>query len=132
MEYDFDSGAHSVHALHYHLILVTKYRQNTFTPERSDFMRRVVEGFAENYGVEIKNFEGDRDHVHMLFKAKPTTDLVRFVNTLKGSSARRIKNGFHLDRELWGDSCWTDSYCLLSTGEVSLDALRQYVEDQRG
>jgi putative transposase len=44
MEYDLDSGARSVCALHYHQILVTKYRQNTFTPERADFMRRVVEG----------------------------------------------------------------------------------------
>lgn len=131
MEYNLDSGAHSVYALHYHLILVTKYRQNTFTPERADFMRHVVEGFAENYGVDIKNFEGERDHVHILFKAKPITDLVRFVNTLKGASARRIKNEFDLNSELWGDSFWTDSYCLISTGQVSLDALKQYVEDQR-
>lgn len=81
--------------------------------------------------VEIRNFEGDHNHVHMLFKAKPTTDLVRFVNTLKGSSARRIKNEFDLNRELWGNSFWTDLYCL-STGQGSLDALKQYVEDQRG
>ena len=51
MEYDLDSGAHSVYALHCHLILVTKYGQNTFILERADFMRRVVDGFADNYGV---------------------------------------------------------------------------------
>ncbi len=73
----------------------------------------------------------EHDHVHILFTAKPTTDRVRFVNTLKGASARRIKNEFDLNSELWGDSFWTDSYCLISTGQVSLDALTQYVEDQR-
>jgi putative transposase len=80
-----------VYSLHYHLILVTKYRQDTFTPERADFVRQTMENFADNYGVVVKNLEGDRDHVHMLFKAKPTTDLVRFVNTLKGSTARRME-----------------------------------------
>jgi putative transposase len=131
MEYGFDSGAHSVYSLHYHLILVTKYRQDTFTPEVADFMRQNVEDFADNYGVVVKHLEGDNDHVHMLFKAKPTTDLVRFVNTLKGSTARRIKNEFDLDSELWGDSFWTDSYCLISTGQVALDDLMEYVEHQR-
>lgn len=134
MEYNIDSGAHSVYALHYHLILVTKYRRGVFNEERTNFMRQVVAGFVDNYGVEIKNFEADDDHVHILFKAKPTTDLVRFINTLKGASSRRIRNeyGDELQDKLWGESFWTDSYCLLSTGQVSLDVLKEYVETQRG
>ena len=35
MEYDLDTGAHSVYSLHYHLVLVVKYRRNVSTAERA-------------------------------------------------------------------------------------------------
>ncbi len=133
MEYDLDTGAHSTYSLHYHLVLVVKYRREVFNEELRDFFREVVSGFADNYGVEIKNLEADCDHVHLLFKATPTTDLTKFINVLKGASARRIRNeyGDHIEDKLWGDSFWADSYCLISTGQVSLDVLKEYIENQR-
>ncbi|WP_256546785.1 IS200/IS605 family transposase [Halobellus inordinatus] len=133
MEYDLDTGAHSVYSLHYHLVLVVKYRRNVFTAERTEFLHEVANGFADNYGVEIKNLEADEDHVHIVFKAEPTTDLAKFVNVLKGASARRIRNEYEdeLDDKLRGDQFWSDSYCLISTGQVSLDVLKEYVENQR-
>ena len=133
MEYDLDSGAHSMYSLHYHLILTTKYRRGVLTEERTQFIHEVISGFADNYGVELTNLDGEDDHVHILFRAKPTTDLVKFINTVKGATARRIRNEYEdeLKTELWGDSFWNDSYCLISTGQVSLDVLKQYVEDQR-
>jgi len=133
MEYDLDTGAHSTYSLHYHLVLVVKYRREVFTEELQGFFGEVVSGFADNYGVEIKNLEADRDYVHLLFKATPTTDLTKFINVLKGASARRIRNeyGDQIEDKLWGDSFWADSYCLISTGQVSLDVLKEYVENQR-
>ena len=133
MGYDLDTGAHSTYSLHYHLVLVVKYRREVFNEELRDFFREVVSGFADNYGVDIENLEADRDHVHLLFKATSTTDRTKFVNVLKGASARRIRNEYEdeLKTDLWGDSFWNDSYCLISTGQVSLDVLKEYVEDQR-
>ncbi|MDS0243739.1 MULTISPECIES: IS200/IS605 family transposase [unclassified Haloferax] len=133
MKYDLESGAHSKYALHYHLILVTKYRRDVFTEEIEAFLRTCIDGFADNYGVEILNLEAADDHIHLLFSATPTTDLAKFVNTLKGSTSRRIRNeyGDQLSDKLWGDSFWSQSYCLISTGQVSLDVLQQYVENQR-
>lgn len=133
MVYDLDKSSHSVYSLHYHLVLVVKYRRDVFTEEMKNFMRSAVEGFTENYGVEIERLEADGDHVDILFKAKPSTDLTKFINALKGSTARRIRNEYHdeIKDKLWGDSFWTDSYCLISTGQVSLDVLIEYVENQR-
>ena len=133
MQYDLDSGSHSVSSLHYHLILTTKYRRRVLTEERSDFIQGIIEGFADNYGVELVYLDGEDDHIHVLFRAKPTTDPVKFINTVKGATARRIRNEYEdeLKNELWGDSFWNSSYCLLSTGQVSLDVLKQYVEEQR-
>lgn len=133
MVYDLDSSSHSVYALHYHLVLVVKYRRNVFTEDMKNFMRESIERFADNYSVQIERMEADGDHVHLLFKAKPSTDLTKFINTLKGSTARRIRNEYHdeIKDKLWGDSFWTDSYCLISTGQVSLDTLIEYVDSQR-
>lgn len=132
MQYDLDKGAHSSFSLHYHLILTTKYRKGVLTEERITFIGRVIDGFADKYGVEVTNLDGEDDHVHILFKAKPTTDLAKFVNAVKGASSRRIRNEFpELKDELWGGSFWNRAYCLISTGQVSLDVLKEYVESQR-
>ena len=133
MEYDLDTGAHSVYSLHYHLILTTKYRRGVLTEERTQFIRGVIEGFADKYGVTLTNLDGEDDHVHILFRAEPTTDLVKFINTVKCATARRIRNEYEDEpkTDLWSDSFWNDSYCLISTGQVSLDVLKEYVEDQR-
>lgn len=122
-----------MYSLHFHLILTTKYRRGVLTEERIAFIGEVIGGFADNYGVEVTNFDGGDDHLHIPFRAKPTTDLVKFINTLKGATARRIRNEYEdeLKNERWGDSFWTDSYCLISTGQVSLDVLMEYVENQR-
>ena len=133
MEYDLDTGAHSVYSLHYHLILTTQYRRGVLTEERTQFIRGVIEGFADKYGVTLTNLDGEDDHLHILFRTEPTTDLVKFINTVKGATARRIRNEYEddLKTDLWGDSFWNDSYCLISTGQVSLDVLKEYVENQR-
>ena len=51
MEYDLDTGAHSTYSLHYHFVLVVKYRREVFNEELREFFREVVSGFADNYGV---------------------------------------------------------------------------------
>jgi putative transposase len=131
MSYGLDSGSHSVYSLHYHLILVTMYRRGVLTEDRTNFIHGVIDGFADNYGVEVSHLDGEDDHIHVLFKTKPTTDLVKFVNTLKGATARRVRNEFPELKDEQGDSFWNDSYCLISTGQVSLDVLTEYVENQR-
>jgi len=69
--------------------------------------------------------------MHILFKAKPTTDLVKVVNTFKGVSARTLRKEFPALKEfLCGDSFWSESYFIASTGQVSLVVLKAYVEDQ--
>ena len=117
MQYDLDSASHSVSSLHYHLILTTKYRRRVLTEDRTDFIQGIIEGFADNYGVELVYLDGEDDHIHVLFRAKPTTDPVKFINTVKGATARRIRNEYEdeLKNELWGDSFRNSSSCLLST-----------------
>ena len=72
-------------------------------------------------------------NIYILFRAKPTLDITKYVNLLKGSSSRNIrkKHKNFLKDKLWGDHFWSPSYFLATTGNVTIDILREYVESQR-
>ena len=127
MANDLDSGAHSVISLYYHLILTTNYRRGVLTEERTQFIRRAITGYTDKYGVELTNLDGEEDYVLVQLRVNPPKDLVEFIYTVKGPNARRIRNEYEdeLTTELWGDTFLKDSYCLISTGKVSLDVKNQ-------
>lgn len=133
MGYDPDTGVHSTYSLHYYLVLIVKYRCEVFNEELTSFFRGVVSGFTDNYGGGITNPGADRDLVHLLFEGIPTTDIAKSTQLLKRLSARCIRNeyGDHIEENLWGDPFRTDSYCLISTGQASPDAMKEHGENQR-
>jgi len=86
---------------------------------------------ADKFGIDIINQEYDKDHIHILFGATPQISLVKFINSLKGVSARYLRKEFpKLKKILWKDSFWSSSYCLITTGQVTLAQLKKYVESQ--
>jgi putative transposase len=132
MKYTFEKGAHSVYTLNYHRIICVKYRRDVFVnDEIVDRLKEQIKRIAPLYDVSILNQETDEDHVHILFSATPKTDLVKFINALKGATARKIRKDFpEVKKKLWKDVFWSPSYCLITTGQVTLDQLKKYVESQ--
>lgn len=132
MKYKLDKSSHAVFSLQYHLVLVIKYRRKALINESiRERLKNIIWDLAKQLRIEIIAQEPAEDHIHILFKAKPSTDLVKTVNTLKGVTARLIRREYpQLKDLLWGDSFWSDSYFLASTGQVSLDVLKEYVEEQ--
>jgi len=131
MEYDLDSSSHSVYSLNYHLILVVKYRRKVFDDDEIvDELKSRTKTISGNYGVEITNQEVDEDHIHILFSSKATTDITKFINALKTGTSKAIRHRYEVEDKLWKDVFWSDSYCLITTGEVTLDQLKAYVENQ--
>jgi len=133
MRYKLDKSSHAVFSLQYHLIFVIKYRRKALYDEIiRERLKNIVWDLAKQLGIEIIAQEPAEDHTHILFKAKPSTDLVKTVNILKGVTARLMRKEFpQLKELLWGDSFWSNSYFLASTGQVSLDVLKKYVEEQQ-
>ena len=125
-------NSNAVYLLNYHLILVVKYRKKVFTNneivERTKELMRKIS--AEN-DVEVINQECGGDHIHLMISTKPTTQLTKYVNLLKGHSARALRKEYDFSDVLYGDSFWSDSYYLATCGNVSLDTLYNYIENQR-
>ena len=132
MKYKLDRSAHSVYSLHYHLVVVIKYRRKALYDEAiRERLKQIIWNLADELGIEILAQEPAEDHHHILFTATPTTNLSNIVNVIKGVTARRLRQEFPQTKKLlWGDSFWSNSYFIASTGQVSLDVLMQYVESQ--
>lgn len=128
---NLDTNAHSVFSLHYHLILVTKYRKPVLDDEISERARTLFEAIAPNYKIEVLEWNHDQDHVHILFKAQPKTELSKFINTYKSASSRVLKKEFpSIRKQLWQDMFWSRSFCLLSSGGAPIEVIRQYIKEQ--
>ena len=125
------SNNHSVFALHYHLVMCIKYRRKVINDSISDRLKDILADIAPNYGVELIEWNHDIDHVHLLFKAKPNTEISKLLNAYKSASSRRIKNEFpDIRKYLWKEYFWSKSYCLVTTGGAPLEVVKRYIENQ--
>lgn len=126
-----DSNNHSVFSLHYHLVLVIKYRRKVLDDNISNRLKEIFEYISPNYNIELEEWEHDKDHVHVLFKAHPNSELSKFINTYKSASSRLIKKEFpSIKQSLWKEYFWSRSYCLISTGGATIDVIKKYIENQ--
>ena len=128
---NLDTNANSVFSLNYHLILVVKNRRQIFTDEISNRAREIFEYIAPNYKIELVEWNHDRDHVHVLFKGQPKTEMSKFINAYKSASSRLLKKEYPTIRQkLWKEMFWSRSFCLLSSGGTPIETIRQYIENQ--
>jgi len=131
---EYNKKNHKVYLINLHLILVVKYRQKVFTNKDiiNDVKTKLKE-ISADFGVDILQQECGVDHIHLLISIEPTLDISKYINILKGHSSRYIRKQYKsfLKDKLWGDSFWSNSYFLASTGNVSIDTLKKYIENQR-
>ncbi len=132
MDYKFDKNAHSVYTLSYHLVQCIKYRRKVLDSEYIiDDLKERSKKIASNYGIEILSMETDLDHIHILFKSKPQVDLLKFINNWKSATSKALRNRFpEIKKKLWGDKFWSGSYCLITTGQTTLEEIKKYIESQ--
>ena len=126
-----DSNAHSVFLLRYHLVLVVKYRRQVFNDTISNRAKEIFEYIAPNYNITLEEWNHDKAHVHILFKAHPNTEISKFINAYKSASSRLLKKEFpQIRQKLWKEYFWSQSFCLLTTGGAPIEAIKRYIESQ--
>jgi putative transposase len=131
MKSELQKGAHSVYSLGFHLICVTKYRKKVFHDRIATRLKQLVEIISTTYDVTIIEQEVDLDHIHVLFSCSPRLHLPKYIRVLKSSTAKTLRKKFpQIYSQLWGKAFWSPSYFLATTGQVTLEKSRQYVENQ--
>lgn len=125
------SNNHSVFCLHYHLVLVVKYRRKVIDDTVSQRLREIFEYIQPSYNITLQEWNHDQDHVHVFFSAHPNSELTKFLNAYKSASSRLIKKEFpEIRQKLWKEYFWSRSFCLISTGGAPIEVIKKYIESQ--
>ena len=53
---ELQTNNHSVFALHYHLVMVVKYRRRVLNDTISDRLKDIFENVAENYHITVEEW----------------------------------------------------------------------------
>ncbi len=111
--------------------MVVKYRRKVINDEISEYLKHRFVVVGQAYGINLQEWNHDQDHVHVLFRATPHTEMAKFLNAYKSSSSRMVKKQFpEIKQYLWKSAFWTQSYCLISTGGAPLEVAKRYIESQ--
>ncbi len=128
---DFDTNNHSVFILHYHLIMCIKYRNKVINDDISCRLKEIFEHISSKYNITLEEWNYDIDHVHILFRGQPNSEISKFINAYKSVSSRLIKKEYpQIRKSLWKEMFWSQSYCLISTGGITVDIIKQYIQSQ--
>jgi REP element-mobilizing transposase RayT len=87
-------GYRVVYALHAHMVFVTNRRGKVFDIAHLKRLEEICRDVCCDFEAEPKEFNGERDHVHLLVIYPPKVRLSELVRSLKGVSSRLLKVAF--------------------------------------
>lgn len=122
-----------VYNVHYHLIWVTKYRKPIFnTNEKRQTMLILLKEIAYTHDIDVQEAEAMADHIHLLVSFPPRLSITNVMKLFKGASARLwFKKYPETKTQLWGGHLWSRSYYCGTTGSMSTEIVKKYVQEQR-
>jgi len=124
--------AHSVYDLKYHVVWVTKYRKPVLRGEIALRTRELIRQTCATMEVYILSGHVSSDHIHLLVSVPPNVAVSVVVQRLKGRSSRRLQEEFgELKRQYWGRHMWARGYFAVSTGNVTDEIIKQYIESHK-
>ena len=126
------SHYHVVYNIKFHLVLVSKYRKKCFTLSILDRLKEICQNQCDNWEINLIEFGGEADHIHLLLDMHPNIMPSKFINSLKTVTSRMIRKEYkkHLEKFYWKPVLWTRAYCLITAGGAPLEKLKEYIQSQ--
>ncbi len=128
----YTKGNRAVYSLNIHLVLVTKYRRQVITAEVLQRLKEIFEATCAKWRCTLKEFNGEVDHVHLVISFPPDVQVSTLVGNLKTVSSRLIRKEFTdwISQFYKKPVFWSGAYFVASCGGVTLEHLKNYVENQ--
>jgi len=125
-------SSHSVTELAYHIVIVTKKRRPLLTGGVEELVMSECRRMIEHFEGEVLEMETDVDHIHILARLSHKYSISQVMNSLKGVSARIVRRDYGdvIQKQLKGTAFWSPSYYIATTGDVTIEKIRRYVESQ--
>jgi putative transposase len=126
-------GRSVVYNLHAHLVFVTKYRRDVLNDAMLTRCEEVMRDVCAGLGAELREFNGEDDHVHLLVQYPPKLAISTLVNSLKGVSAYYLRKEFtgRVNRHIMHGHLWSPSYFAASCSGAPLEIVKQYIANQK-
>jgi putative transposase len=126
-------GAHTKTDLKVHVVWLPKYRKPVLTGDVAVRVRDLIRQIAAEHELEIISGKVARDHVHVFLSYRPNQDVSQIMQWLKGISSRVLLQEFpHLRKRFWGRHFWARGYLAVSSGNITDEMVKEYIEDQEG
>jgi putative transposase len=125
-------SSHAVWDCKYHLVWITKYRYAVLVGDVGLRARELLREIARSLEMTIYAGAINRDHVHLLISIPPNVSVSRAVQFLKGKSSHRLLSEYAvLRKRYWGQHLWARGYWVASSGNVTDEVWKKYIEDQK-
>lgn len=125
----YSSSAHTRFYHRYHVVWATKYRYKVLQGAMRERIRVIIIQTCEELDVHIVKGVLARDHIHMFLSIPPKLSLSDVMQRIKGRSSRRIQMEFpDLRKRYWGRRFWARGYFSTTSGNVTDDVIKQYLE----
>ena len=122
------SNRNSVSHCHSHVVFCPKYRRKVLVNGVDERLKALLRENVEKWGQELVECEVMPDHGHLLVGCDPQFGRHRLV---KGATAHQLRQEYPtLKHKL--PSLWTNSYYVSTTGGITLETVKKYVESQKG
>jgi putative transposase len=128
----YNKGYRCLYSLNIHLVLVTKYRRKVINKEILQRLHEILASTCTKWSSTLTDFNGEADHVHLVIDFPPDVEISKLVNNLKTVSSRLIRKEFAAQINLVYSQpvFWTGAYFVATCGGVTIDQIKQYVENQ--
>jgi putative transposase len=128
---EYRKGSHTVYQLHYHFVFITKYRKPVLRGDVGVRLRELVRQICHANEIEILKGHVRPDHVHLLLSMPPHLAPSRVMQAIKGKASNRLLAEFRaLRKEFWGRHLWARGFFVASSGNVTDEAIKVYIEQQ--
>lgn len=131
MDTEVKSNSNVVYNCHYHVVWVPKYRRKVLLDPIDVRLKELIIETIQKWKQEFVEVEVMPDHVHLLVGCDPQFGIYKLIRLIKGFTSHQLRQEFPaLKKKL--PSLWNNSYYVGTTGGVTLEVVKRYVESQKG
>jgi len=129
----YRTGSHTKTDLRVHVIWIPKYRKKVLRGPVSIRVRDVLRQIAFEHEIEVFSGKVAEDHVHIFIGYRPTQNVSKIMQWLKGISSRILLQEYpHLKKQFWGRHLWARGYLAVSSGNITDETIQKYIDAQDG
>ena len=128
---NYRKGSHTIYALKYHVVWITKYRKKVLTGAVAERVRELIRQICKANEIEILKGHISKDHVHVFLSVPPHLSVSKLVQHLKGKTSIKLLQEYkHLHKEFWGRHVWARGYFAASSGNITDEIIMEYINNQ--